>query len=112
MKKSFFGPLGLILACGVLLVAPLARGGTSQDSKDKRLSGMSIVGNDEAPKSLAIVPWKASDLGDTLDVLSGLDDGRQPVDKDVFLRELDYYEIRAGVHGTGGPDHESSIARH
>ncbi len=63
---------------------------------DKRLSGMSIVGNDEAPKSLVIVPWKSSGLGDTLDVSRILDDGRQPVDRDVFMRQLQYYQIRAG----------------
>jgi len=46
--------------------------------KDKLLSGMSIVGNDDAPKSLVIVPWKSAGLGDTLDVGSSLGDGRQP----------------------------------
>ena len=72
---------------------------------DKLLSGMSIVGNDDAPKSLVIVPWKSSDLGDTLDFLRALEAGRQPVDRDVFLRELTYYEIRAGqsVHPSSGP---------
>ena len=63
---------------------------------EKNLSGMSIVGNDEAPKSLVIVPWKSSDLGDTLDVSRDLDDGLRPVDRDVFSRELDYFEIRTG----------------
>ena len=62
---------------------------------DKRISGMSIVGNHEAPKSLVIVPWKSSELGNGLDVARMLDDGRGPVDKDVFMRELDYYEIRS-----------------
>ena len=66
------------------------------DDDDKLLSGMSIVGNDEAPKSLVIVPWKSSLLGDTLDVLKTLDDGRRPVDRDVFMRELSYYQIRVG----------------
>ena len=63
---------------------------------EKVLSGMSIVGNDEAPKSLVIVPWKSSELADTLDVSRGLDAGRDPVDPDVFGRELSYYEIRVG----------------
>lgn len=63
---------------------------------DKVLSGMSVVGNDEAPKSLVIVPWKSSDLGDVLDVSRVLDDGRGPVDRDVFMRSLEYYEIREG----------------
>jgi hypothetical protein len=62
---------------------------------DKALSGMSILGNQEAPKSLVIVPWKSSELGDTLGLAESLDDGRQPVDKQVFMRELSYYEIRS-----------------
>ena len=70
---------------------------------DKLLSGMSIVGNDEAPKSLVIVPWKSSDLGDTLDLSRVLDDGRQAVDRDVFMRALDYYQIREGIREGPGP---------
>jgi hypothetical protein len=66
------------------------------DEGDKVLSGMSIVGNDEAPKSLVIVPWKGSELGNTLDVSRAQDDARDPVDRDVFMRELTYYEIRVG----------------
>jgi len=59
----------------------------------KMISGMSILGNQEAPKSLVIVPWKSSELGESLAVESLLDDSRRPVDKDVFMRELGYYEI-------------------
>ena len=62
---------------------------------DKTLSGMSILGNQEAPKSLVIVPWKSSQLGDTLGLAESLDDSRRPVDKEVFMRELAYYEIRS-----------------
>ncbi len=48
------------------------------------MSGMSILGNDEAPKSLVLVPWKSSQLGD-MPALSRLpDDSIKPVDKDVF----------------------------
>jgi len=64
---------------------------------EKIVSGMSIVGNDEAPKSLVIVPWKSSAMGETLDVSRDMDEGRQPVDREVFSRALDYYEIRTGV---------------
>jgi hypothetical protein len=71
---------------------------------DKLLSGMSIVGNDEAPKSLVIVPWKSSALGHTLDVSRGLDDGRQPVDRDVFMRELEYYRIGTESQAMQGSD--------
>ena len=55
---------------------------------------MSILGNQEAPKALVIVPWKSSQLGDSLGISQTLDDGRQPVDKEVFMRQLRYYEIR------------------
>ena len=57
--------------------------------------GMSILGNQEAPKSLVIVPWKSSELGDSLGISTMLDDSRQPVDKEVFMRALSYYEIRS-----------------
>jgi hypothetical protein len=62
---------------------------------DKLISGMSIVGNDEAPKSLVIVPWKSAAFGDTLDISRILDDGPRPVDREVFMRRLSYYEIWA-----------------
>jgi hypothetical protein len=61
----------------------------------KLISGMSVLGNQEAPKSLVIVPWKSSELGDSLGISTMLDDSRQPVDKEVFLRALAYYEIRS-----------------
>jgi len=61
----------------------------------KRISGMSILGNQEAPKSLVIVPWKSSELGDSIGISAMLDDSRQPVDREVFLRALSYYEIRS-----------------
>jgi hypothetical protein len=72
------------------------------DSGTKALSGMSILGNQEAPKALVIVPWKSSQLGDEQGIAKALDDGRQPVDKDVFMRELAYYQIRTGEIPTGG----------
>jgi hypothetical protein len=56
---------------------------------------MSVLGNQEAPKSLVIVPWKSSELGDSLGISTLLDDSRQPVDREVFMRALSYYEIRS-----------------
>jgi hypothetical protein len=87
-----------LLICWLLILvgAMTAFADEDVDQGDKLVSGMSIVGNDEAPKSLVIVPWKSSAMGDTLDFSRVLDDGRDPVDKEVFMRELDYYQIRAG----------------
>jgi hypothetical protein len=57
--------------------------------------GMSILGNQEAPKALVIVPWKSSELGNALGISTMLDDSRLPIDKEVFMRMLSYYEIRS-----------------
>jgi hypothetical protein len=71
-------------------------------NQPKAMSGMSILGNEEAPKSLVIVPWKSSELGDNISLSDTLDDRARPVDKEVFLRQLHFYEIRAGK--TRNPD--------
>ena len=86
----------LVWCLSLLVLAGTAVGQETAEEEDKVISGMSIVGDHESPKSLVIVPWKSSDLGDRLYVSRLLDDGRQPVDRDVFMRELDYYQIRAG----------------
>ena len=102
----------LIPLCISLLLAAAAARGEEAPAKiapqaaakggDKQMQGMSILGNDDAPKSLVIVPWKSSELGDPLAVSRALDDGRQPVDRDVFMRELDYYQIRAASAAPNG----------
>jgi hypothetical protein len=77
-----------------------AQGAAAQPNPDtdasKTLSGISILGNQEAPKALVIVPWKSSEIGDPLGLDENLDGSRRPVDKEVFMRELDYYDIRSG----------------
>jgi len=78
----------------------LALTATAQDadkikkSEAKELSGMSIVGNDEAPKSLYIVPWKSSEIGVETSLNRMLNEGDGPVDRDVFKRQLEFYQIR------------------
>jgi hypothetical protein len=78
--------------------APAATPTASKESEkpkgDVQMSGMSVLGNDDSPKSLALVPWKSSLLGDAPSLSKLLDDSTQPVDKDVFMRELAYYEIK------------------
>lgn len=72
-----------------------AKGKKGGDAKE--LSGISIVGNKEAPKSLFIVPWKSSELGVETGLASSLlNEKLKPVDKDVFKRELDFYAITVG----------------
>lgn len=55
--------------------------------------GMSILGNHEAPKALVLVPWKSSEPGKTLEISTKIDDARNPIDKEVFMRMLYYQQI-------------------
>ena len=64
-----------------------------KQSQAKELSGMSIVGNDEAPKSLYIVPWKSSEIGVETSLDMMLNEGDVPVDRDVFMRQLEFYQV-------------------
>lgn len=91
----------LVLCVFVILFSAVMA--LAQDAKDvnkekqsnaKELSGMSIVGNDEAPKSLYIVPWKSSDIGAGTSLDAMLNAGDVPVDRDVFKRQLEFYKIR------------------
>ena len=79
-----------------------------KDADPKTLSGMSVLGNQEAPKALVIVPWKSSALGDSVGISLMLDDSRQPVDRDVFLRALSYYEIRSGSRVTAAAEGDAT----
>ena len=74
--------------------AAAATEATEKPKGDVQMSGMSVLGNDDSPKSLALVPWKTSLLGDAPSISKLLDDSTQPVDKEVFLRELAYYQIK------------------
>jgi hypothetical protein len=74
----------------------IARAESLADPEQPRaMSGMSILGNEEAPKALVIVPWKASEMGADLELSDTLDDRAHPVDREVFMRELSYYELRS-----------------
>ena len=74
--------------------ASSATKGKGVPTGDVVMSGLSILGNEETPKELVIVPWKSSQLADAPGISRLLDDGTQPVDKDVFMRELAYYGLR------------------
>jgi hypothetical protein len=73
--------------------------------------GMSILGNQEAPKALVIVPWKQSELSNVLGISTILDDSRQPIDKEVFMRMLSYYDIRSETARPGSAPTEKNAAQ-
>jgi hypothetical protein len=75
----------------VIVTADEVKNDTQPDAKE--LSGMSIVGNDEAPKSLYIVPWKSSEIGVETSLNMMLNEEEVPVDREVFKRQLEFYEV-------------------
>ncbi len=90
MKKSITLFLYLMLSCFSILLQAVE----NNKEEARELSGISIIGNKEAPKSLYIVPWKNSQVGIKTSLNSGLlNKSMMPVDKEVFLRELEYYEL-------------------
>ena len=76
----------------------------STQSGAKTLSGMSVLGNNEAPKALVLVPWKSSQIGDGIGVVESLSNRAMPIDRDVFGRELAYHQLRTGSPGTAPGD--------
>lgn len=74
-----------------------------QDKKDEKkavrpdrldLDTTLVTGNRELPKVLYIVPWKKAELGDlpAQPFNTLLDEVLQPVDREVFRREVKYFE--------------------
>lgn len=116
MSNVVFPSLGLLLAL-LLLVAPAhgadpssgqaaqnaagertgaasttSEAGGSDDPEVRDMTGTSIIGNRELPKSLYIVPWKNSEVGLRTDLSRDLlDEGLNPVDPNEFERQVDYY---------------------
>jgi hypothetical protein len=71
-----------------------------------------VTGNRELPKVLYIVPWKKADIGDlpAQPFNTLLDEALTPVDRDVFRREVTYYEaVSSGVDkgSSASPPHTS-----
>jgi hypothetical protein len=60
-----------------------------------------VTGNQELPKVLYIVPWQRSDPGDLMGrpVNSLLDEVLAPLDREEFIRQVDYYSDLYGVAG-------------
>jgi hypothetical protein len=82
--------------------APPAAGPRASGQADRlELDATSIRGNQELPKVLYIVPWKDPELGDLLGkpVNSLVDEVLAPVDREVFRRQIAYFDQLYGGAG-------------
>ena len=91
MYRKFFLCLCVVLFSVVMATAQDAD--SNKESEAKELSGMSIVGNDEAPKSLYIVPWDSSQIGGETSLDTMLSEDDVPVDREVFKRQVEFYQL-------------------
>ena len=77
-----------------VLSADVRREATNSGVMDRMdLGRTEITGNQELPKVLYIVPWKKSDPGELMGrpVNTLLDEVLAPVDREEFIRQVDYY---------------------
>lgn len=89
MKTGYIMKIFIIIFAVLIMPSRLMA-----ENSVKELSGISIIGNKESPRSLYIVPWKNSEVGVETSLTSGLlDESNKQIDKEVFLRELEFYEL-------------------
>ena len=72
----------------------IAAGYSNVQAEDKlNMDGTAIIGNQELPKVLYIVPWKKSEVPDMSQppLESLIDEALQPIDREVFQRQVNYY---------------------
>lgn len=110
MSRSFG-----ITAVSLLLTAVMVSAGATEPAPGDKdvpapsvaadrleLDSSSIRGNQELPKVLYIVPWKDPSLGDLVGkpVNSLVDETLAPVDREVFRRQISYFDQLYGNSGT------------
>ena len=84
-------------------------GGSGQKSAPNKIDRLdlgtaTVTGDREQPKVMYIVPWKRSDIGDLAGkpMNSLVDEILAPVDRDVFKREVVYYNAVQGDASQNG----------
>jgi len=96
--------------------APAERAPAGREPRFKTMDRLelgttSITGNQELPKVMYVVPWKKAELGD----LSGkparslIDEILAPVDRDVFRREVGYFETLSEEIGGSASQGENPV---
>ena len=78
-----------------VLAADVSREESGNQVMDRlELGRTEITGNQELPKVLYIVPWQKSDPGDLMGkpVNSLLDEVLAPLDREEFIRQVEYYD--------------------
>lgn len=103
------GTFGVTLLAALLSMAPLAAAGEpaagTPQADELLLERTEITGNRELPKVLYIVPWRKPDPGELLGkpVNTLLDEVLAPLDREEFIRQVDYYSDLYGDEALSAP---------
>lgn len=88
-----------------LLIAASTVARVTDAAEPTGIEGTTIIGNRELPKALYIVPWKQAEAGGLVvrPFSSLYDQTLDPVDREVLLRRLDYFNAhdQAPHHQSG-----------
>ena len=89
MKRYHSYAIAMLLNVGILAGV--------QAEERLEMEGTAIIGNQELPKVLYIVPWKQSELPDLSEppLQSLIDDALMPIDREEFRREVLYHDALA-----------------
>lgn len=82
-------------AAPVVPAAPAGSAAATASAQDRlALDTTQVTGNRELPRVTYVVPWKNAQLGDLAGrpANSLLDEVLEPVDRDVFRRQVSYYQ--------------------
>lgn len=85
---------GLLLGCLALGLTFALASGLALAETSRNETGTNIIGSQEAPTVLNVVPWKEREvrLERKDPTTSLLDRVLEPLDQEVLLREIDYHE--------------------
>lgn len=106
--------LAALLAVGPLALAEEPAAEADAATGELLLERTEITGNRELPKVLYIVPWRKPDPGALLGkpVNTLLDEVLAPIDREEFIRQVDYYsDLYAEPSAAELPPNEPVAAR-
>lgn len=84
----------IITLAAIVMTAASLGADSNQAGNIKQLTGISIVGDKEAPKSLYIVPWHNAEVKQNASLSTNLiDDNMQAVDRKSLHQQLQLYEL-------------------
>lgn len=84
-----------IFTLAIITIAAVSIGAEDKPADDiKQFTGISIVGDKEAPRSLYIVPWQNAELKQNTSLSSNLvDKNMHAVDRQSIQQQLQLYEL-------------------